>query len=99
VASAIAATTTYLSLYFLATSEWIRLIIGGIIFLGVYLFATPMTGAVDQTDINNLRAMFSGLGIVSKLMNIPLILIEKIAKTRAPNKRRSEELTRGNETL
>jgi O-antigen/teichoic acid export membrane protein len=78
VASAIAAITTYLLLNFLAAVEWIRLIIGGIIFLGVYIVATPMTGAVNQTDINNLRAMFSGLGIISKLMNVPLFVIAKI---------------------
>jgi O-antigen/teichoic acid export membrane protein len=87
VASAIAAITTYLSLNFLATAELIRLMVGGIIFLGVYLVATPVIGAVNQTDINNLRAMFSGLGIISKLMNIPLSVVEKIAKThRASNK-------------
>ena len=89
-ASGIAAITTYLSINFLATAEWIRLIIGGIIFLGIYIFAAPMTGAVNQTDINNLRAMFSGLGIISKLMNVPLIVVEEIAKTRASNKRRFE---------
>jgi O-antigen/teichoic acid export membrane protein len=88
VASAIAAITAYLFLNFLATAEWVRLLVGGIIFLGTYIFAAPIIGAVNQTDINNLRAMFSGLGIISKLMNIPLILVEKIAKTRAPNKRR-----------
>jgi len=90
VASTIAATIAYLSLNFLATVEWIRLLAGGIIFLGIYIFAAPITGAVNRTDINNLRVMFSGLGIISKLMNIPLIVVEKIAKTRAPNKRRVE---------
>ena len=78
VASAIAAITAYLSLNFLAAAEWIRLVGGGIIFVAVYLFAIPMTGAVSQIDINNLRAMFSGLGIISKLMNIPLVILEKI---------------------
>ena len=78
--SAIAATTTYLSLNFLATAEWIRLVIGGIIFLGIYFFAAPMIGAVNQTDINNLKTMFSGLGIISKLINIPFVMLEKITK-------------------
>jgi len=78
--SAIAAITTYLSLNFLATAEWTRLIMGGIIFLGIYLFAAPMTGAFNQTDINNLKTMFSGLGIISKLINIPFVILEKITK-------------------
>jgi len=79
-ASAIAAITTYLSLNFLATAVWMRLMIGGIIFLGIYLFAAPMIGAVNQTDINNLKTMFSGLGIISKLVNIPFVMLEKITK-------------------
>lgn len=94
VASAIAAIIAYSSLNFLATAEWIRLLAGGIIFLGIYIFAAPITGAVNQTDIDNLRAMFSGLGIISKLINILLIVVEKIAKTRAPNDRHWEEPSR-----
>ena len=78
--SAIAAITTYLSLNLLATAEWIRLVIGGIIFLGIFLFAAPMIGAVTQTDIKNLKTMFSGLGIISKLLNIPFVMLEKITK-------------------
>jgi len=80
VTSAIAAITTFLILHFLATAEWIRLLIGGTIFLGIFLFAAPLMGAVNQTDINNLRTMFSGLGTISKLINIPLVLVEKITK-------------------
>ena len=70
VASAIAAIPIYLSLNFLATAEWIKLIIGGIIFLGIFILAAPITGAVNQTDTDNLRVRFSGLGIISKLLNI-----------------------------
>ena len=80
-ASTIAAIITYFSLDFLAAAEWIRLMVGVMIFLIVYIFATPMMGAVNQTDINNLRAMFSGLGIISKLINIPLVIVEKIIAT------------------
>ena len=79
IASAITAITTYLSLNFLNTAEWIRLIIGGIIFLGVYISIAPLIGAVSESDINNLRVMLSGLGIVSRLINIPLALAEKVA--------------------
>ena len=37
-------------------------------------------GAVTQTDINNLRSMLSGVGIVSKIVNIPLRAAEKGAQ-------------------
>ena len=78
--SAIAAITTFLILAFLATAEWIRLLIGGTIFLGIFLFAAPLIGAINQTDINNLKTMFSGLGTISKLISIPIVLLEKITK-------------------
>jgi len=80
-ASAIAAIMACLPLNFLATAELMRLIIGGTVFLGFYLFAAPMVGAVDQTDINNLRTMFSGLGVISKLMNGLLRVMAKLTET------------------
>ncbi len=80
IASAIAAITTYLSLNFLNTAEWMRLITGGAIFLVVYVFTAPAIGAINQKDINNLRTMLSGLGIISKLINIPLSVAEKVSE-------------------
>jgi O-antigen/teichoic acid export membrane protein len=84
-ASAIAAITTYLSLNFLNTAEWVRLITGGTIFLLVYILTAPTINAINQSDIKNLRAMFSGLGIISKLINIPLIIAEKVAQIYYPS--------------
>jgi len=79
IASAIAAITTYLSLNFLNIADWIELTTGGIIFLTAYVLAAPIIGAINQSDINNLRTMLSGLGIISKLINIPLALAERVA--------------------
>jgi len=87
VASTIAAATTYLSLNFINIVEWLRLITGGIIFLAAYILIAPLIGAVSQSDINNLRAMFSGLKIISKLMNIPLALAERVADLKSNSKR------------
>jgi len=56
------------------------LVSGGALFLATYLTVAPLIGPINQTDINNLRAMFSGLGIISKLLEIPLILMEKLLK-------------------
>lgn len=80
-ASAIATITTYLPLYFLNTAEWIRLAIGATIFLATYIFTAPLIGAINKNDINTLKAMFSNLGIISKLLAIPLTLVEKTAKS------------------
>jgi len=79
-ASAIAATTTYIFLSVFNAAEWIRLVTGGMIFVAIYLIAASFIGAINQTDVNNLRAMFSGLGVISKLLEIPLVLVEKMLK-------------------
>ena len=78
-ASGIAAVATYLPTAFLNTASWIKLIIGLIIFLMVYVLDAPLIGAVSQEDINNLRAVFSGLGFISKTIDIPLTLAEMVA--------------------
>ena len=86
VASTIAATTTYLSISFLGTVEWLRLIIGGIVFLTVYIVAAPSIGAIDQDDISNLKVMLSGLGFISTIANLPLSVAEKVARIGSPRK-------------
>ena len=80
-ASTIAAFTAYLPTILLQTVNWIKLVIGLIVFLTVYVLDAPIIGAVSQADINTLKTMFSGLGFISKLINIPLIITEKIAKS------------------
>jgi peptidoglycan biosynthesis protein MviN/MurJ (putative lipid II flippase) len=86
-ASAIAALLAYLPTAFLKAPDWMKLIIGLVIFLTVYVLGAPVIGAVNQTDIDGLRFMFSGLGIVSKIMNIPLNAAEKAARLRPTNKK------------
>ena len=81
--STIAAAITYLFLNIFNAAAWIMFSIGIILFLAVYLTAAPLIGAINQMDINNLRAMFSNLGIVSKLLEIPLTLAEKPLKIRS----------------
>ena len=80
IASAIAGMTTYTFLTLFSASAWIMLTIGAILFIFIYLIATPLVRAVNQDDINNLRVMFSGLGIVSKILEIPLRIVEKPLK-------------------
>ncbi len=81
-ASALATVTVYLFLIFFTAAYWVLLVAGSILFLAVYLISAPLVGAINQSDVNNLRTMFSGLGIISRLLEIPLKIIEKILKKR-----------------
>ncbi len=86
-ASAIAALTAYLPTTLLNTANWIKLIIGLTIFLTVYVSGAPIIGAVSLNDINNLRTMFSGLGLISRIINLPLNIAEKAAQTKSASKK------------
>jgi stage V sporulation protein B len=90
-ASAIAAVLAYLPTAFLSTADWVKLIIGLIIFITVYILAAPIIGAVSLTDINNLRIMFSSMGTLSKIINIPLRAAEKAAQTRLARREAGEK--------
>jgi len=79
VASTIAAAITYLSLNFLNTVEWLKLITGGTVFSTVYIIVAPSIGAIVRDDISNLRVMLSGLGFISTIANLPLDIAEKVA--------------------
>jgi len=86
-ASTIAAAVTYASLDFIYLAAWIRLVVGLMIFLAAYVFTAPMIGAITQSEIDNLRTVLSGLGVISKIVNIPLLLIEKVSRMRMQNKK------------
>jgi O-antigen/teichoic acid export membrane protein len=90
-ASTIAAVLAYLPTAFLNAADWIKLIIGLIIFVTVYILAAPIIGAVSIADINNLRAMFSSMGTLSKIINIPLRAAEKAAQTRLARREAREK--------
>ena len=68
---------------FLAAAEWIRLTTGIAVFIVVYAVTTPITGAIVKNDIDNLRAISSGLGAVSKAAGLALGILEKMSKLRA----------------
>jgi stage V sporulation protein B len=91
-ASAIAAFMAYLPTMFLNAADWVKLIIGLAVFLAVYVLGAPIIGAVSPADINSLRTMFSGLGIISKITNIPLKAAEKASRVKSANKKTDERL-------
>jgi stage V sporulation protein B len=70
---------------------WIELGLGLIVFLAIYILGAPIIGAVTQSDIDALRHMFSNLGIVSKIINIPLKAAEKAAEAKSPNRKAGEK--------
>ncbi len=80
IASIIPGVITYFFLTFSEAASWIMLTVGMLLFLVLYLISATLIGAINQTDIRNLRIMLSGLGLISKLLEIPLTLIEKIIK-------------------
>jgi len=84
VASVIATAITYLILDFIASADWIELALGGATFIATYLITAPLIGAINVSDIRNLKTMFSDLRIISKLLNIPLNVMEKLTKTHEP---------------
>ena len=79
-ASFITAVITFLSLNFIETFEWLELIIGGIVFVTIYLIVAPSVGAIVQEDFTNLRIMLSPLDFISKLANLLLSVAEKVAR-------------------
>jgi O-antigen/teichoic acid export membrane protein len=81
-ASALAAAGAYLFLNVFAGAEWIRLLSGTAIFLVLYLVIAPLVGAINQADTHNLRTMFSGFGLLSQLLGIPLLFVEQILRAR-----------------
>jgi O-antigen/teichoic acid export membrane protein len=86
-ASALAASASFLAT-FVSTAAWAQLVLGLAVFLVIYIFGAPLIGAIGQSDIDTLRNMFSDLGIVSKIVDIPLKAAEKAAQIKTQNKKR-----------
>jgi hypothetical protein len=84
-ASAIAALVTYGFLSVFNVFALVNLVAGFVVFVAVYLVAAPIVGAVNKVDLDNLRSMFSGLGIVSKIVRFLLLIMETSLKLRHNN--------------
>ena len=82
VSSALASVATFLfiSFFSLRIPFGIILLGGFVVFLLVYLVAAPLLGAINQVDIDNFRTMLSSLGIVSKILNVPLLFMRKLCR-------------------
>lgn len=80
VASLLSAAAAYLLISLLSLPWWIMLVLGSVLFVLVYLTLTPLLGAVNYMDIENFRTMFSGLGVVSRVLNLPLRYMRRICR-------------------
>ena len=79
-ASSIASIVTYLFLSVFNAPYLLTLVIGFLIFLVVYLTSAPLLGVVNRMDIDNLKEMASGLGVISRALDFPLFFMRKICK-------------------
>jgi O-antigen/teichoic acid export membrane protein len=82
-ASVLASAVTFLVIYVFSAIAWsFMLVLGFVVFVLVYLASAPLLGAINQADIENFRAMFSGLGIISKILSVPLLFMSKLCVCR-----------------
>jgi O-antigen/teichoic acid export membrane protein len=79
-ASYLTASLVQMNLGVLGFSTWtctvVGLLLGFIVFMILYLGLAPVLGAINQVDINNMRSMFGGSGIVSKALELPFKFME-----------------------
>ena len=86
VASLLASGITYLFIGFLRVPNVVMLVAGFVVFLVVFMTSAPLMGAVNRVDIDNFKAMFSGLGIVSKIIRVPLLYMRKMCRENGAKK-------------
>jgi O-antigen/teichoic acid export membrane protein len=87
--SAIAAALTFLLISELGFASWIRLIIGVVFFAFVFVVASLLTKTIDKYDIENLRGMVTGMGLIGKIFNKALNIIEKLMEILNRNSHRT----------
>jgi O-antigen/teichoic acid export membrane protein len=79
--SSVAAIVTYLLVLELGFSSIIRLIIGAIFFVFMFVTATLLTKTINKSDIENFSSMAGGLGIVGKMLVRILSIYRKLMET------------------
>ncbi len=84
--SVIAAFVTYFVVSHVSLSSWIQLIVGAVVFLAIYLTASPLLGSVNKTDVKNLKQMLGGIGFVATVLAIPLGIMERLARESSDKK-------------
>jgi O-antigen/teichoic acid export membrane protein len=84
--SSIAAVITYIFVNWIPFSAPIRLILGVVLFVLVFMAAALPTGTINRNDTANIRQIVGGLGPLRKPLEIVLNLLEKfMPKPKKPN--------------
>jgi O-antigen/teichoic acid export membrane protein len=69
-----------------SVTPFIKLIIGSMIFFGVYIFLAPALGAIKEEDIDRLNSMSRNLGVVYSFIRVILCFERKIIRRIKGNK-------------
>jgi len=82
-ASALAAIVTYALVSSVGSSlpYYVVLFLGALLFLAVYIVTVPLIGAASKEDVQNMREMLKELGPLSRLFNVPIGLISRLARS------------------
>ncbi|MDG6222400.1 MAG: oligosaccharide flippase family protein [Candidatus Bathyarchaeota archaeon] len=84
-ASTASAAVTFLVISQLQQASWINLILGAVVFVAVFLFMAPLFRAINRTDIQYLKETINALGPLSKILNIPFTILEKLTNIFQPS--------------
>jgi O-antigen/teichoic acid export membrane protein len=76
--SAVSSVLTYVVLSVVSFSSWLELLIGVLIFVLCLVPSLLLTRSITRTDIENVRLIVNGLGVIGRLISRFLGLIEKI---------------------
>ena len=87
--SSIAAVITYVFVNWIPFSAPIRLILGVVLFVLVFLAVALPTGTINHNDIANIRQIVGGLGPLRKPLEVVLSLLEKFMPK--PKKQEAEQ--------
>jgi O-antigen/teichoic acid export membrane protein len=79
--SSITAVLTYILISEIGMSSLVRLIVGLVFFLFVFVILILVTKTINQSDIENIRGMVSGIGSIGKILNLLLAIVEKLMQT------------------
>ena len=76
--SAIAAIVTFILISELVFSSPVKLIIGIVVFVVIFMLSAVFTRTLNKADVNSMRAIVNGLGSLRKPLGSILDLIEKL---------------------
>lgn len=64
--------------------DWVDLLLGGGVFVLIYALLVPLTGALERSDVQNLRNIMRALGPLAPLFNLFLAVVERLMRKASP---------------